>query len=128
VTHLYTLLAGGLVLPGTDLPDATAIAWAEGTVLALGTDADVRAMSRGDSQTLGLDGAAVIPLGADGQPRWPADGVLEVGGPADMAVLKRDPRDGGPLQVLALIREGRLVLGALPGGRRLHDAADGHRD
>jgi predicted amidohydrolase YtcJ len=125
---LYSLLVGGLVMPGRDLPDATAIAWAEDTILAVGSDEELRAISRGDSQVLDLDGAIVIPLGAVGQPRWPTDAVLEVGGPADMAVLQRDPRDDGPLEVLALIRDGRLVLGELPGGRRLHGPAHGHRD
>jgi hypothetical protein len=128
VTHQYTLLLGGLVLPGGDLPGATAIAWAEGTVLAIGTDAEVRAVSRGDSHLLGLDGAVLIPLAADGIPRWPVDAVLEVGGPADMAVIRRDPRDGGRLDVQALIRDGRLVLGALPGGRRLDGGQHTHRD
>ena len=128
MTHLYSLLVGGLVLPGSGHPDATAIAWAEDTILAVGSDQEVRAISRGDSQVLDLGGAIVIALGVDGEPRWPADAVLEVGGPADMAVLQRDPRDGGPLEVLALIRDGRLIIGELPGGRRLHEPAHGHRD
>lgn len=128
MTHLYTLLLGGLVLPGSDLPDATAIAWAEGTILAVGTDEEVRAVSRGDSQILGVGGAVVIPLGTDGQPRWPADAVLEVGGPADMAVLRRDPRGGRPLDVMAVIRAGRMILGALPGGWSPDGAPHAHRD
>ena len=40
VTHEYALLVGGLVLPGGTEPDATALAWAGGTVLAIGSDAD----------------------------------------------------------------------------------------
>lgn len=128
MTHLYSLLVGGLVLPGGGRPDATAVAWAEGTVLAVGTDAEVRAISRGDSQTLDLGGAVVVPLAADGNPRWPVDAVLEVGGPADMAVLQRDPRDGRPLDVTALVRGGRLVLGALPGGWSPDVAPHAHRD
>ncbi|HEY5629123.1 MAG TPA: hypothetical protein VIR16_06400, partial [Candidatus Limnocylindrales bacterium] len=60
MTHEYTILLGGRVhvtpaLPGAgDRPEAwgqasgpTAIAWADGTVLAVGTDAAVRSMSRG---------------------------------------------------------------------------------
>lgn len=39
VTHEYTLLVGGTIVPGDGAPDATAIAWAAGVILALGTDA-----------------------------------------------------------------------------------------
>ncbi|HEX6127433.1 MAG TPA: hypothetical protein VF071_00230 [Candidatus Limnocylindria bacterium] len=128
MTHLYSLLVGGLVLPGVGRPDATTIAWAEGIILAVGSDEEVRAISRGDSQTLDLGGAMVIPLATDGNPRWPTDAVLEVGGPADMAVLRRDPRDGRPLEVTALIRGGRLILGTLPGGWSPDGAPHAHRD
>ncbi|MEO7333384.1 MAG: hypothetical protein ABIZ71_05530 [Gemmatimonadales bacterium] len=121
MTHEYTLLVGGVVIRGGDEPDATAIAWAADTVLAIGSDAEVRAISRGDSHFSELLGATVIPLGGGGEPRWPTDATLEVGGPADLAVLRVDPRAAGgpgsgdgPLETLALIRGGRVVTGALP--------------
>lgn len=116
MTHLYTLLTGGTVLPGGDAPTATAIAWAGDTVLAVGSDQTVRAISRGDSHAFDLAGAFVVPLG---------EGTLEIGGRADLAVLDGDPRDGAtPPPTLAIVRGGRVVSGMLPGGTG-HDS-DGH--
>lgn len=121
MTHEYTLLVGGTVLPGGGEPDASAIAWAGDTVLALGTDHEVLAISRGDSHVVDLRGATVVPLAADAGVAWPVEARLEVGGPADLAVLDRDPRapagtegDGRP-GVLALIRGGRVLHGSLAG-------------
>jgi len=120
VTHRYTLLVGGIVISGRDAPDASAIAWAEGTVLALGSDEEVRAISRGDSHVFDLGGACVVPLGEAGDATWPIDATLEIGGRADLAVVERDPRRlgvpaGEQLAALALVRDGRVVAGALPG-------------
>src|SRR5574338_91651 len=92
VTHEYTILTGGTVIPGGRAADATAIAWADGTILAIGTDEAVRGMSRGGSRFVDLRGATVIPLDVDGQLRWPSHAVLEVGGAADLAMLADDPR------------------------------------
>ncbi len=111
MTHEYTILTGGriLALPdGASVPDApaTAIAWAGDTVLAVGTDEAVRAVSRGDSHIHELAGAIVRPLG----------GVLiEPGSPADFEVLdaSAEPAAGHPRRV-ALVRGGRVVEGALP--------------
>jgi predicted amidohydrolase YtcJ len=100
VTHLYTLLLGGTVIPGGGQPDVSAIAWAGDIVIALGSDEDVRAISRGDSYFVDLRGAVVVPL---------EEATLEVGGPADLAVLSADPR-----KTLAVVRGGRVVSGALP--------------
>ncbi len=86
MTHEYTLLLGATVLPDGRTRACEAIAWASGTILALGTDAEVRAISRGDSQVLRFDGAYVLPI----------EGPLEVGGPADLLVLEADPRETDP--------------------------------
>ncbi len=102
MTHEYTLLVGATVLPGGDAPACEALAWAAGTILALGSEADVRAMSRGDSHVMALPGRFIVPL----------DGVLEVGAAADLAVLDRDPRladGGGPATIVAVVRGGHVV-------------------
>jgi predicted amidohydrolase YtcJ len=130
VTHEYTLLVGGTVIPGDGGPDVTAIAWAEDTILAVGTDQEVLAISRGDSHLVDLQGAWVVPLAPDADggrvvAAGPGGAVLEVGGRADLAVLSRDPRlgpvDGAeaqPAPALAVIRGGRVVDGGLPGVHR----------
>lgn len=118
MTHEYTLLVGGLVLTGADGPDVAAIAWAHGTVLALGTEGEVRAISRGDSHGLDADGGFIVPIGEDGAVQWPPTSTLEVGGPADLAVLAADPRLSAaslPL-VRAVVRGGHVVEGALRSG------------
>lgn len=101
MTHEYTLLVGGVVLPGGGAPEATAIAWAAGTILAIGTDAEIRAISRGDSHVVELSGLVVVPMGAR----------LEVGGPADLQVLHA----GGAGEPVAVVHAGRVVEGSLPG-------------
>lgn len=126
MTHRYTLLIGGTVLSGRDEPDVSAIAWAADTVIALGSDDDVRRTSRGDSHVIDLGGASVVPLGEGPYARWPPHATLEVGGRADLAVLESDPRQtvapaGQPLSTLALVRGGRVVAGRLPGESR-HEA------
>jgi hypothetical protein len=109
VTHEYTLLVGGRVLPGGDAPAATAIAWAGDTVLALGSDEEVRAISRGDSHVVDLRGATVIPMPPDVEATSPTSATLEVGGRADLAILRDD-------RPIAVVRGGILVSGSLPGG------------
>jgi hypothetical protein len=120
VTHRYTLLVGGTVISGRDEPDVSAIAWAADTVIALGSDDDVRGTSRGDSHVVDLGGASVVALGEGPDPCWPTDMTLEVGGRADLAVLELDPRRSDPpagqrLTALALVRSGRVLAGRLPG-------------
>ena len=106
MTHEYTILFGGTVIPGGDKADASAIAWAHDTVLLIGSDDDVRAISRGDSHFVDLNGAYVVPLGV----------TLETGGPADMAVTDADPRTSPtPPRTLAIVRAGLVVKGSLGG-------------
>ena len=118
MTHRYTILTGGLVLPGADEAPVTAIAWAGDTVIALGDDEAMLSLSRGDSRFVDLEGASVIPLG-EGDPGWPVGAMLEVGGRADLAILASDPRPryevGERPSVVAVIRGGRVVSGILPG-------------
>ena len=107
MTHEYTILHGGTVLIGEGRPDCTAIAYAGDTVLFIGSDDYARGISRGDSHFVDLAGAFVAP-GAES---------LEVGGPANLAVLDGDPRLASA-KTLALIRAGHVVSGTLPGGTR----------
>ena len=105
VTHQYLILTGGTVARGPDEPDATAIAWAEGTIIAIGSDDEVRSVSRGDSAFGDLAGAFVVPLAGDGS--------LEIGGPASFAIHERDPRAGTTGATRAVVRHGRVVAGTL---------------
>ncbi len=135
MTHLYTILTRGTVLPARDDAAVTAIAWAGDTVIGLGTDDEVLGLSRGDSRFIDLDGACVIPLGA-GNAVWPPVETLELGGRADLAVVRLDPRSQAMTAlrpaVLALVRGGRVVAGRLPGdtGRTPsdHDHDHEHQD
>ncbi|MDL2335252.1 MAG: hypothetical protein QFC55_04400 [Chloroflexota bacterium] len=102
MTHEYTLLLGGDVRPGGGAPNASAIAWAHDTVLMIGTDDSVRAISRGDSHMVDIRGLAVVPLGES----------LEVGGPADLKVLDADSG------TVAVVRGGHVVEGAFPADLR----------
>ena len=117
MTHRYTLLVGGTILPGASAPEHAAMAWAEGTILALGSDEQVRAVSRGDSDVVQLHGTFVVPLAAEDDLTWPPAGSLEVGGPADLVILSHDPRGGrgNPSRVVGVIRVGHVVRGSLPG-------------
>jgi len=103
VTHEYTILVGGRVLgtpKGTST--ATAIAWAEDTVLAVGGDDEVLAISRGDSRVAVLRGALVAPA--------TGGAMLEPGSPADFAIL-----DAATGLAVARIIGGRLVEGGMNG-------------
>ena len=115
MTHEYTLLIGGTILTGPGHPPVTSMAWAGGTVIALGTEAEMRGISRGDSAVLQLGGAFVVPIDQAGVVSWPPASALEIGGPADLAILDDDPRDAhGPLAPVALIRGGHVTEGNLP--------------
>jgi predicted amidohydrolase YtcJ len=107
MTHEYTILFGGVVIRGGGAPDATAIAWAEDTVLAIGDDEAVRSISRGDSCFVDLAGARVVPA--------VAGEVLEPGMRADLVVLS------AALRPIATIQAGHVVQGRLPAGTAATD-------
>jgi hypothetical protein len=100
MTHEYVIATGGRIL-GTD-PSAgttpTAIAWAADHVLAVGSDEAVRAISRGDSTFIDLDGCAVTALDTSA--------TLEPGSPADLEF-----RQPGSSEVVALVRAGAFTAG-----------------
>jgi predicted amidohydrolase YtcJ len=107
VTHEYTILRGGTVLGGAKGREpATAVAWAHDTVLAVGSDQAVQAISRGDSRVVDLQGAAVEPR--------PLGSTIEPGGRADFAILRSPSEAGGAQVVIAVIEGGRVVEGQLP--------------
>lgn len=140
MTHEYVLATGGVVYGAPPGPRrATALAWAADRILAIGSDDEVRAISRGDSHTLDLDGRAVTPLPAEPaeaelrlrravQRELPfepdevlrqllpvgADAQLAVGGRADLAIWSLDPRALAPgrapeLRIEQVVRGGRLA-------------------
>jgi len=104
VTHEYTLLVNAVVLPGDDAPPCAALAWAEDTILALGTSGEIDAVSRGDSARFDVRGAFVVPAGAS----------LEPGASASFDLLDRDPRvPGATPRSLTAVRDGRVTTGSL---------------
>jgi predicted amidohydrolase YtcJ len=105
VTHEYTILLGGRVESADGERLGSAIAWAADTILAVGEDDRVAAISRGDSRFVTIPGLVVSPLGRSGS--------LEVGGPADMVI--RDPAVPRKRLAVATVRDGQLVGGTLPG-------------
>jgi hypothetical protein len=144
VTHEYVIALSGRILGSradTDGPPPTAIAWAADRVLAVGSDTEVRAVSRGDSTFLDLRGCAVTPLPRDVSRAeevlrqailadrdvdvWAAlaaaglidsDSVLEPGSPADLAVWSTDsglvePAAAATMRVLAQVRAGAFTEG-----------------
>ena len=127
MTHEYVIATGGQILTGgsVDGPTPTAIAWAADRVLAVGNDADVRSISRGDSTFLDLDGCLVTAAPADipsaqataarsneDLPRLlveagllPADDLLEPGSAADLVFWDHDRG------VVAVVRGGAFTTG-----------------
>lgn len=137
MTHEYVIAHNGSIEPRGDDP-ATAVGWAGETVLAVGSDEVVRAISRGDSTFIDLDGCVVTPLPTDIERATElvrattdpdldigrmllAEGELEVsslepGSPADLAfwgpgsdLARPDGRIG--LHLVASLREGHFTEG-----------------
>lgn len=114
MTHEYIIAVRGRVHTWTgrdpDREPATAIAWAADHVLAVGPDAVVRSISRGDSIFLDLDGCVVVAA---------QDGVaLEPGSAADLDIWDSDPfgPDAGmasqdPPRIVARVRAGAFTDG-----------------
>jgi hypothetical protein len=66
MTHEYVIGLGGRIEPAADQhAPATAIGWAADSILAVGPNANVRAISRGDSTFLDLEGCHVTALPDD---------------------------------------------------------------
>jgi hypothetical protein len=85
VTHEYVIALNGRIEPQPPGSDrATAVGWAAEAVLAVGPDDAVRAISRGDSSFLDLDGCVVTPLPTD--PTRADTLVAEATGAADSRV------------------------------------------
>jgi len=134
MTHEYTVATGGLILGAADRR-ATAVAWAEGTVLAVGRDPEVRAISRGDSTFVDLAGR-VVSAGRDadaaihlfreaiaqGLGASAADllGAVEPGLPADLLIWSCDPRTLSPRESAALAVVGTVRAGRLSWARAAH--------
>jgi hypothetical protein len=98
MTHEYVILIGGVVAaPVEGYAAPSAVAWALDTILAVGGDADVLAISRGDSRVADLRGALVTPAGT---------ATLNPGDRADFTI-----RDASTREVIAEIRGGRVVAG-----------------
>lgn len=139
VTHEYVIGLGGRILFTPDTAP-TAIAWAADRVLAVGSDAAVRAISRGDSVFIDLAGCVVTPLPgeparADVMPdpstiaaadpdaletelieagAVPLEATLEPGSPADLAFWQpgaADTTDGPRFRLTAVVRGGAFTAG-----------------
>jgi hypothetical protein len=142
VTHEYVIGLGGIVASGDPGdPDAsgrgaassaTAIAWAADRVLAVGSDADVRSISRGDSVFIDLAGCTVTMLPTETEPAarlvhqsgirasdaaglvdtltggglLPAGATIEPGSPASLAFWV-----GEPARLLATVVAGAFTEG-----------------
>ena len=120
MTHEYTLLIGGTVITGRDEPDATAIAWAADTVIALGSDDEVRGR-RAATRTSSTSEARVSW-------RW-ATARTPAGRPTRRSRSAGPPiwrcwtpthvnwalQPGGRLRLSLVVRAGRVVAGGLPG-------------
>jgi uncharacterized Zn-binding protein involved in type VI secretion len=124
MTHEYVIATGGLILGAdpTAGASATAIAWAADRVLAVGSDEVVRAISRGDSTFIDLDGCAVTRHGYERGLEPLEPGPLEPGSPADLAFWAGDPP-----RIVATVRAGAFTDGdphTGPFGRALAGGTD----
>jgi len=128
MTHEYVIATNGRIEPSTlEEDEATALCWAGETIIAVGPDEVVRAISRGDSTFLDLCGCLVTPLPeapshADSLVReeratgpdvarllveaglLPAEVTLEPGAPSDLAFWDETG-------LVAIVRDGRFSDG-----------------
>lgn len=146
MTHEYVIALGGTILgasgAGRDVGHAaSAIGWAADRVLTVGSDEIVRAISRGDSTFLDINGRAVTPLPSDtaraerllraavaaGSPFRATEVLqraglldpassLEPGSPADLAFWNLDPEtmtsaSAASLRIVAVVRGGAFTEG-----------------
>ncbi len=143
MTHEYVIATGGIVLgaPQTGGRIPTAVGWAADRILAVGSDAVVTAISRGDSTFIDVEGCAIGPAPNDpaaaerlirslvkaGRPFGTIEALggaglletvepLEAGAPADLAfwdaVPETSPRaSGSTLRIVAVVRRGAFTEG-----------------
>jgi hypothetical protein len=97
MTHEYVIALGGRVEPApADGPAASAIGWAAAAVLAIGSDAEVRAISRGDSSFVDLRGCSVTALPSDLDAAVAVVAGLETGRSVGAALAAADLLGAGP--------------------------------
>ncbi len=143
MTHEYVIALGGHILCATRIgePAPTAVAWATGHILAVGTDEAVASISRGDSTFLDLGGCAVTPDPVDrvaaqrllratvaaavpfvvdalllSAGALKPDTCLEPGAPSDLAFWSANPETLLPhsadsLHIIAVVRNGLFTIG-----------------
>ncbi len=143
MTHEYTIGTGGIVLGSGEPPETprTAIAWAVDRVLAVGSDDEVRAISRGDSTFIDLNGSVVTPAPDDPAAAQalarsavegkralgtvalledagliPPGSTIETGTLADLAFWSADPGTVPPaaalsVRILGIVRAGAFTQG-----------------
>ena len=131
MTHEYTILRDAIVLAE---PIAQALAFAHDTILAVGPEEDVTAISQGDSHELVLSGGLVTPRPTDVRgatvalgralqvpgpdlrtwldgPAWAGATPLAVGEPADLAIWSVGASDGPRrVRLEAMVCAGVLIL------------------
>lgn len=104
MTHEYVIAIGGVIARPTREADApaSAIAWAADRIIAVGSDDAIRAISRGDSTVIDLNGCRVTALEPGGS--------LEPGDMADLAIwpAAADPASSEPE---AIVRAGAFTTG-----------------
>ena len=118
MTHEYVIAVNGKVgplAPGVD--NATAVGWAAHAVLAVGPDAMVRAISRGDSTFVDLQGCVVTPLPTDLER---AVALVHEASDADVDI-------GALLMEMELLNEGTAIEPGSPADLACWNISEGSR-